>query len=127
MARQRKSKGLGDTIEKITEATGIKTVVEAISEATGIDCGCGERKDLLNKLFPYKQAECLTDEDNEWLTNFFSVTNNQLTPKQQNKVTEIYKNVFNEKIQPSNCGSCWRDKINELKTIHQTQNNNEIQ
>ena len=127
MARQRKSKGLGDTIEKITEATGIKTVVEAISEATGIDCGCGERKDLLNKLFPYKQAECLTDEDNEWLTNFFSVTNNQLTPKQQNKITEIYKNVFNEKIQPSNCGSCWRDKINELKTIHQTQNNNEIQ
>jgi NAD(P)H-nitrite reductase large subunit len=127
MARQRKSKGLGDTIEKITEATGIKTVVEAISEATGIDCGCGERKDLLNKLFPYKQAECLSDEDNEWLTNFFSITNNQLTPKQQNKVTEIYKNVFNEKIQPSNCGSCWRDKINELKTIHQTQNNNEIQ
>ena len=127
MARQRKSKGLGDTIEKITEATGIKTVVEAISEATGIDCGCGERKDLLNKLFPYKHAECLSDEDNEWLTNFFSITNNQLTPKQQNKVTEIYKNVFNEKIQPSNCGSCWRDKINELKTIHQTQNNNEIQ
>jgi hypothetical protein len=73
-------------------------------------------------LFPYKQAECLTDEDNEWLTNFFSITNNQLTPKQQNKVTEIYKNVFNEKIQPSNCGSCWRDKINDLKRVYDTQN-----
>jgi NAD(P)H-nitrite reductase large subunit len=119
---KRKSKGLGDTIEQITEATGIKKVVEAISEATGVDCGCGERKELLNKLFPYKQTECLNDEDNEWLTQFFSVTNNQLTPKQQNRIIDIYKNVFNQNIQPSNCGSCWRDRINELKKIHETQN-----
>jgi NAD(P)H-nitrite reductase large subunit len=122
MARTKKSKGLGDTVEKITKATGIKKVVDAISEATGIDCGCGERKDLLNKMFPYKQTECINDVDNEWLTNFFSTTNNQLTPKQQNRVTEIYKNVFNENIQPSNCGSCWRDKINELKQVYDTQN-----
>jgi hypothetical protein len=121
MAKSRKSKGLGDTVEKITKATGIKKVVDAISEAAGIDCGCGERKDLLNKIFPYKQTECINDVDNEWLTNFFSTTNNQLTPKQQNRVTEIYKNVFNENIQPSNCGSCWRDKINELKQVYETQ------
>ena len=35
-----KSKGLGDSIEKITKATGIKKVVEKVSEATGKDCGC---------------------------------------------------------------------------------------
>ena len=122
MARPKKSKGLGDTIEKITEATGIKAVVEAVSEATGIDCRCVERKELLNKLFPYKQAECLNDEDKEWLSVFFETNNNQLTPKQQNKVIEIYKNVFNQTIQPSNCGSCWRDKINELKRVYDTQN-----
>ena len=121
---KRKSKGLGDTVEQITKATGIKKVVDAISEATGVNCGCGERKDLLNKLFPYKQTECLNDEDNEWLTQFFSVTNNQLTPKQQTRITEIYFNVFNQKIQPSNCGSCWRDKVNELKRFHETQNAN---
>ena len=122
MARGRKSKGLGDTIEKITEATGIKTVVEAVSEATGIDCGCGERKKLLNKLFPYKQTECLNDEDNEWLKNFFETTNDQLTPKQQTRLIEIYKNVFNQNINPSNCGSCWRDRIQDLKQIYNTQN-----
>jgi NAD(P)H-nitrite reductase large subunit len=124
MGRPKKAKGLGDTIEQITEATGIKKVVEAISEATGVDCGCGERKELLNKLFPYKQTECLNEEDNEWLTNFFSTTNNQLTPKQQNKIIDIYKNVFNQHIQPSNCGSCWRDRINELKQVYETQNAN---
>lgn len=122
MARPKKSKGLGDTIEKITEATGIKAVVEAVSEAIGIDCGCEERKELFNELFPYKKVECLNNEDNEWLKVFFETNNNQLTPKQQNRITEIYKNVFNEKIQPSNCGSCWRDKINELKQVYETQN-----
>ena len=43
-----KSQGLGDTIEKITTATGIKKVVDTISEATGKDCGCSERKQRLN-------------------------------------------------------------------------------
>jgi len=43
-----KSKGLGDTIEKITTATGIKAVVEKVAEAKGKKCGCPERKKELN-------------------------------------------------------------------------------
>ena len=49
------SKGLGDTIEKITKATGIKKVVDTISKVTGKDCGCEDRKETLNKRFPYKK------------------------------------------------------------------------
>jgi len=48
-----KSKGLGDSIEKITKATGIKKVVDKVSKVTGKDCGCGKRKETLNRLFPY--------------------------------------------------------------------------
>tara|TARA_R100000655_G_scaffold35308_1_gene68735 strand:- start:116 stop:313 length:198 start_codon:yes stop_codon:yes gene_type:complete len=48
-----KSRGLGDTIEKITKATGIKKVVDTVSKATGKDCGCGKRRDSLNRIFPY--------------------------------------------------------------------------
>ena len=48
-----KSKGLGDTIEKITKATCIKKVVDKVSKATGKDCGCAKRKNTLNRLFPY--------------------------------------------------------------------------
>ena len=48
------SKGLGDTIEKITEATGIGNVVKHL---VGDDCGCKERKERLNKLIPYKNVE----------------------------------------------------------------------
>jgi len=48
-----KSKGLGDTIEKITTATGIKKVVEIISKVTGNDCGCQKRKEKLNNYRKY--------------------------------------------------------------------------
>jgi hypothetical protein len=50
-----KSKGLGDSIEKITTATGIKKVVDTVSKVTKTDCGCGKRKDTLNRMFPYNK------------------------------------------------------------------------
>lgn len=49
------SKGLGDTIEKITKATGIKKIVDTVSKATGKPCGCNKRKEKLNKAFSYKK------------------------------------------------------------------------
>ena len=45
------SKGLGDTIEKITTVTGIKAVADKIPGG----CGCGKRKDKLNEMFHYKK------------------------------------------------------------------------
>ena len=39
---------LGDRIEKITTATGIKTVVDKVAKATNKDCGCSKRKQALN-------------------------------------------------------------------------------
>ena len=53
MEEKKKSKGLGDTIEKITNALGIKKLVNKVSEKTGKDCGCDKRQDTLNRLFPY--------------------------------------------------------------------------
>ena len=49
-----KSKGLGDSIEKITKKTGIKSMVDTISKGLNIPCGCQGRKDALNTMFPYK-------------------------------------------------------------------------
>jgi hypothetical protein len=48
------SKGLGDTIEKLTQATGIKDLTKKI---VGDDCGCGGRKRKLNDLLPYSTEE----------------------------------------------------------------------
>jgi|TARA_R110000744_G_C19231171_1_gene548190 hypothetical protein len=49
------SRGLGDSIEKFTKATGIKTFVDKVSDGLNIPCGCQQRKETLNKVFPYKQ------------------------------------------------------------------------
>ena len=50
---KKKSKGLGDTVAKITKATGIKKVVDTVAKAVDKDCGCDKRQDTLNRLFPY--------------------------------------------------------------------------
>ena len=50
---EKKSKGLGDSIEKITKATGIKKIVDKVTGDK--DCGCKKRKEALNKAFPYKK------------------------------------------------------------------------
>ncbi len=49
--------GLGDAVEAVTKVTGIKAVTEAVSNVTGKDCGCGKRKDKLNKMFPFNPAQ----------------------------------------------------------------------
>ena len=50
-----KSKGLGDTVQKITNATGISALTNMLEKKGVIkDCGCKERKEKLNKIFPYK-------------------------------------------------------------------------
>ena len=52
----KKSKGLGDSIEKITKATGIHGIAKKTAKALGKkDCGCAKRRDALNKMFPYKK------------------------------------------------------------------------
>lgn len=116
MAKQ-KAQGLGDTLEQITEATGIKKVVEVFSEVTGIDCKCEERKQKLNELFSYsRKVNCLTETDYNLLTDL--IDKNQLTPADQKILTDIYYNVFNYRLQLSACGSCWKGKVQELKKVY---------
>ncbi len=116
---KRKSQGLGDSIEKITEATGIKKAVELFSEITGIDCGCDERKDKLNQLFPFRKVNCLNESDYNYLKEFFSVPQHQITPVVQRDLANIYKNVFGINLEDSSCASCWRDYIGQIRKIYQ--------
>jgi len=53
---QGSSKGLGDSIAKFTRATGLDKVAQKMAKAAGkSDCGCNNRKDSLNRAFPYKK------------------------------------------------------------------------
>ena len=49
------SKGFGDTIAKFTHTFRINKVAEAVAKIAGAaGCGCKERREFLNQLFPYK-------------------------------------------------------------------------
>lgn len=112
-----KSKGLGDTVEKITEATGIKTLVHLLF---GENCGCEERKEKLNKMFPYK-VEFLTEEEYNWLKIFgFNVY--QINIDQQRILLKIYNRVFNQNQAPTQCSSCWNRILTELKKLYDEHN-----
>lgn len=112
-----KSEGLGDTIEKVFEATGIASVVKFIA---GDDCGCTERKDKLNQIFPYHKPNCLVEAEYNYLSDFFNTNTNMVTGETQKRLLEIYNRIFNQKKQPTSCGSCLRDVVNQLKRVHNT-------
>ena len=112
---KRKAKGLGDTIDQITTATGIKSLVKFVA---GEDCGCDQRKEALNKLFPYSKPNCLTEPDYNFLKEFFEVTRASVVPTVQYRLNQIYTSVFNKPAEFTSCGSCLLDRINELKKIY---------
>jgi len=118
MAKQKQSKGLGDTVEKITTVTGIKAAVKIFTDITGVDCNCDKRKETLNKLFPYNKVNCLNEQDYNSLTQYLDVKQTTLTPTEQKIISDIYFNVFNHRIQISSCSSCWKGKLNELRKVY---------
>jgi hypothetical protein len=116
MAR-RKSIGLGDTIDKITTATGIKAAVKFIA---GEDCKCDERKEKLNQLFPYKKNECLTESEYNKLNELFAEikATNSVQPSQQAELIVIHDRIFGTKSDLSMCASCVRDLVNALQQVY---------
>lgn len=113
--KHKTSLGLGDTIEKITEATGIKKVVKFLF---GEDCGCNERKEILNKWKPY--IECLKHHEYKYLKEYFDNDkgNGLANYEQQQTIINIHTRVFRRKHKPS-CSSCrWKTIHSEIKRVY---------
>ena len=50
------SKGLGDTVHNVAKAIGADKLANKIAKAAGKSgCGCGKRRDTLNRVFPYSK------------------------------------------------------------------------
>jgi hypothetical protein len=111
---KRKAQGLGDTIDQITTATGIKALVKFVA---GEDCGCDQRKEALNKLFPYSKPNCLSEQDYNFLKEFFPRKATTVQVTDVYRLMDIYKNVFGKQLEFPGCGSCFDDRINELKKV----------
>lgn len=112
---RKKASGLGDTIEKITSATGIKAAVDWFSDATGVDCGCDARKEKLNKLFPYKKTECLTREEYDFIASLEGKS--VVRASDQQVLNTAYNRIFNDKVVATSCGSCLKGRISQLLSV----------
>jgi len=112
---KKESKGLGDTIAKITKATGIDKVAKFV---LGEDCGCDERKEKLNKLFPYAKPKCLTEDEFNTLDIYYKDKKETLSSEEQIELLKINNRVFTENKTPTTCASCLRDLVIKLKQIY---------
>ena len=113
--QENESKGLGDTIEKITKATGIKKLVEFVK---GEDCGCDERKEYLNKKFRYDTPECLTEKEYFFLQKVFRENRQVLDNRTYTTLLAIHNRIFKEQKRKSNCGSCNAKVLDKLKKVY---------
>jgi hypothetical protein len=111
------SKGLGDSIEKITEATGIKAAVKFLA---GEDCGCDQRKEALNKMFSYKKPNCLLEDEYAFLSDLFESNTKVLGGLQKQMLINTYNRVFNERKKMTSCTPCLKSMYDQLKQYFET-------
>jgi len=103
------SEGLGDTVEKITKATGIKKAVKFLA---GEDCGCNERKEKLNEIFRYRKPECLSESEFDLIKMAVDTKKNKFTPEEQELFKNIYERIFKVKVECTPCSFAkviWKD------------------
>jgi hypothetical protein len=110
-----KSTGLGDTVEKVFRKTGIDKLAKAV---LGEDCGCDKRQELLNYLFPYGKYNAPTDEELDIIEWLFTQPKNTISGSMVKEIYSVYNRIFNDKLQPTNCSSCFKPVKQKLLKIH---------
>jgi len=109
-----KSKGLGDSIEKVLKKTGIDKVAKKV---LGDDCKCSERKKALNKMFPYSR-QFTPDEISIYESVLPRIKGERISGKDQAIMVKLYNKVFNANKKTSSCGSCVQQTLAKLAKVY---------
>jgi hypothetical protein len=111
-----KDKGLGDSIEKVLKATGIDKVAKKV---LGDDCGCEERKNKLNQMFPYNKVRQFTEDELKIYKEVLPrLKGGTITGQDQAVLVRLYNKVFNANKKPSGCSSCVQQTIAKLAKVY---------
>ena len=111
MGRNKKIRGAGDAISKVTKAIGIE------------ECeGCSKRKDVLNlaTMFPFKKVTKMSDEDKEIFKAFLERKEQKtITLDEAKVILDLYANSFHKRIEPCNtCGGVYSSIIKHLTKLY---------
>ena len=115
-----KSKGLGDTIQKITKAAGVEKVVKTFF---GDDCGCDERRERLNKMFPYREVEPMDEEQKAFFKDTLQPayrSGKNLGQSNTKTFYKLYEETFKKKTKPTRCASCNKNMYIELLKVYES-------
>lgn len=120
---QRKRKGVGTTIAKTFEATGVKAIVKHL---VGEDCGCEQREEQLNEWGDrvksklkeiFRLAQPLKPEEYDYLKWWFSEKRTTMKPTEQNSLILINNRVLGQRMTATNCSSCLKELNDRLKRV----------
>lgn len=115
-------KGLGDDIEAILNSKLAKPVTNALKKLIWkdeSDCGCDERKEKLNKMFPhYRKPECLKQKEYKFLDRIYKANARVLSREDNKELYRVYNRVFKAKKVSTTCGSCVKSVLTELKKVY---------
>ena len=111
----KKSKGLGDSVEKVLKATGIDKVAKKV---LGDDCGCEERKEALNRMFPYAKVRQFTEDEMSIYESVVPRIGSTVKREDQAILVKLYNKVFNANKKPSSCGSCVQQTVAQLAKVY---------
>ena len=112
---KKKSKGLGDSVEKILKATGIDKVAKKV---LGDDCGCDKRKEALNKMFPYVKVRQFTEDEMSIYESVIPRIKGTISGQDQATLVKLYNKVFNSNKKTSSCGSCVQQTVAQLAKVY---------
>ena len=111
----KKSKGLGDSVEKVLKATGIDKVAKKV---LGDDCGCEERKEALNRMFPYAKVRQFTEDEMSIYESVLPRIGSTVKREDQAILVKLYNKLFNANKKPSSCGSCVQQTVAQLAKVY---------
>lgn len=115
--QEKDSKGLGDTIAKVTKATGLDKAAKFIA---GEDCGCDERKEALNKLFKYEKPECLDEEEFNFIKDWKALKKSNVSYEEKVTFFNISNRIFSRKQSAnSSCGACIRKVVDDVCLVYE--------
>ena len=116
----KKNKGLGDTIAKITKATGIDKLAKTI---LGEDCNkCEERRKKLNQMFPnFRNLRQFTEDEMKIYDEVIPAVDKKgmLTPAERGIVSALYVGVFGVNPEWKSCSPCNKQIMNNLKKVYE--------
>lgn len=115
-------RGLGDTLEAIAKASGIKKAVDWFNQ--GADCGCEKRRDYLNTRFKYRVAKglCMTETEYKAWEEFRVSLESTINRNDAIMISKLHSRLFNhaERFPCSSCPKTWQRWVSDINTVYKS-------